>query len=144
VDRTADATFSEKLMEEALIGRLLVAPGVAAMVEERVFPGSRPQGSALPAVVFSLVDGAPLYADEGEVGIAQARIQIDCWADSYAGAKTLARAVKACLSDFVGEAGGTQFLSIFIDAERDLREGGSGAADYPFRTSIDFTVWHRT
>jgi hypothetical protein len=131
-------------MEEAIIGKLLSTPTVAGLAATRVYPGSRPQGSPLPAVVFNRIDGAPLYVDEGEAGIAQSRIQIDCWADSYAGAKILARAVNAALSAFAGQVQGTQFLSIFIDAERDLREGGSGAADYPFRTSIDFIVWHRT
>ena len=110
----------------------------------RVYPGARPQGSALPALVFNRIDGAPLYADDGEVGLAQARVQIDCWAATYTAAKQLARAVKASLSGFVGEAGGVDFPSILIDAERDLREGGSNAAEYLFRTSIDFIVWHRT
>ena len=131
-------------MEEAIIAKLLAAPAVAGAAGTRVFPGSRPQGSALPAVVFNRIDGTPLYADEGELGLVQTRIQIDCWADTYAGAKTLARAVNAALSAFVGQVNGVQFLSIFTEAERDLREGGSGAADYPFRTSIDFIVWHRT
>jgi hypothetical protein len=131
-------------MEEALIAKLLAAPGVAGLAGTRVYPGSRPQGSGLPAIVFNRIDGAPLYADEGELGLVQARVQVDCWADSYSGAKGLARATNAALSAFVGEVAGTQFLSIFIDAERDLREGGANAAEYLFRTSIDFIVWHRT
>jgi hypothetical protein len=131
-------------MEEALIAKLLATPGVAGLAGTRVYPGSRPQGSPLPALVFSLIDGMPLYADDGEVGLAQSRVQIDCWADSYADAKTLARSVKAALSGFVGMSGGVDFPTIFIDAERDLREGGSNAAEYLFRTSIDFIVWHRS
>jgi hypothetical protein len=132
------------MMEEAIIAKLLATSAVASLADARVYPGSRPQGSALPAVVFNRIDGAPLYADDGEAGIAQARVQIDCWAESYSDAKGLARAVNAGHSAFAGEAGGTQFLSIFTDAERDLREAGSNAAEYPFRTSIDFIVWHRT
>jgi hypothetical protein len=131
-------------MEEAIIASLLAMPDIAGLADTRVYPGSRPQGSALPAVVFNRIDGAPLYGDEGELGVAQSRIQIDCWADTYAGAKGLARAVNSGLSAFVGEASGTQFLSIFTEAERDLREAGANAAAYPFRTSIDFIVWHRT
>ena len=43
------------------------------------------------------------------------------------------------------ERHGERFLDrVFTDAERDLREPGSNAAEYPFRTSIDFIVWHRT
>ncbi len=128
-------------MEEALIARLLADTGVAAIAGARVFPGSRPQGAALPAVVLNQISGGPLYADDGEVGLEQARIQIDCWAESYAAAKLLARAVTASLSAFEGTVGATTFQFIELDIEQDLREGGGDAASYPFRTALDFLVW---
>jgi hypothetical protein len=128
-------------MEGALIALLLADSGLVAIAAARVYPGSRPQGSALPAIVLARVSGAPLYADDGEVGLGQARIQIDCWAATYGEAKTLARAVTACLSGFEGTVGDTVFQFIELDTERDLREGGSDAADYPFRTALDFLVW---
>jgi hypothetical protein len=128
-------------MEEALIARLLGIAAVSGMVGTRVYPGSRPQGSALPAVVLNRISGGPLYADDGEVGLEQARIQIDCWAATYSAAKKLARAVTASLSAFEGTVGETTFQLIELDIEQDLREGGGDAADYPFRTSLDFLVW---
>ena len=128
-------------MEEALIARLLGIAAVSGMVGTRVYPGSRPQGSALPAVVLNRISGGPLYADDGEAGLEQARIQVDCWAASYAGAKLLARAVKASLSAFEGTVGETTFQLIELDIEQDLREGGGDAVDYPFRTALDFLVW---
>jgi hypothetical protein len=109
----------------------------------RVFPGSRPQGSALPAAVLNRISGGPLYADDGEVGLEQARIQIDCWAETYTAAKRLARAVTACLSAFEGTVGTTAFEFIELENERDLREGGSDSASYPFRTALDFIVLAR-
>ena len=97
--------------------------------------------SALPAVVLTRISGGPLYADDGEVGLEQARIQVDCWAETYAAAKLLARAVAACLSAFEGTVGATVFQFIELDIEQDLREGGGNAAAYPFRTALDFLVW---
>jgi hypothetical protein len=128
-------------MEEALITRLLADGGVAALASTRVFPGSRPQGSALPAVELHRISGAPEYADDGEVGLEQARIQINCWGATYTAAKLLARAVTASLSAFEGTIGATTFQLIELDIERDLREAGGNAADYPFRTSLDFLCW---
>jgi hypothetical protein len=127
-------------MEEAIIARLLADSGVAAIASTRVFPGARPQASALPAIVLNRVSGGPLYADDGEVGLEQGRIQIDCWADTYSGAKLLARAVTACLSAFDGTVDTKTFEFIELENERDLREGGGDAAAYPFRTSLDFVV----
>jgi hypothetical protein len=128
-------------MEEALIARLLGVEAVSGMVATRVYPGSRPQGSALPAIVLNRISGGPLYADDGEVGLEQARIQVDCWAATYAGAKLLARRVAASLSAFEGTVGETTFQLIELDIEQDLREGGGDSADYPFRTALDFLVW---
>jgi hypothetical protein len=129
-------------MEEALIAYLLAGAGVVELVEARVFPGSRPQRSALPSIVFARVDGAPLYADEGEVGLEDSRIQIDCWGDTYKSAKLTARAVIARLSAFDGTVSGVAFQYVMLDAERDFRENGSNAAEYLFRTSLDFIVWN--
>jgi hypothetical protein len=130
-------------MEEAIIIRLLADGGVAAIVATRVFPGSRPQGSELPALVLNRISGGPLYADDGEVGLEQGRIQIDCWAATYTEAKLLARAVTASLSAFDGTVGTTVFEFIELENERDLREGGAGSSDYPFRTALDFMVLAR-
>jgi hypothetical protein len=130
-------------MEEAIIARLLADSGVAAIVATRVFPGSRPQGSALPAAVLNRISGGPEYADDGEVGLEQGRMQIDCWAATYGEAKLLARAVTACLSAFEGTINTTTFEFIELENERDLREGGGNSADYPFRTALDFVVLAR-
>jgi hypothetical protein len=131
-------------MEEALIAKLLATAGVTALVGTRVFPGARPQGSGLPAIVLNLIAAEPSYSDDGEDGIETARIQIDCWGESYTSAKLTARAVKAALSAFGGTIAGIRFRYIALDLEHDLQEPGSGAAEYPFRTSLDFLVTYDT
>lgn len=131
-------------MEESIIRLLLSDSGLSALVSTRIHPGSLPQGSTLPAIVMNRISGAPLYTDEGEAGLSQARIQIDCWGETYSSAKQTARAVIACLSAFDGTVGATTFANIMLNAERDLRETGGDAAEYPFRTSLDFSVWTQT
>lgn len=131
-------------MEQAIIARLLGTSGVTSIAGERIFPGARPQASALPAVVFNVVSGAPVYTDDGEAGLAENRIQLDCWAETYTAAKQLSAAVKASLSAFVGASAGVNFQNILLITERDRREGGSNAPEYLFRTMLEFTVWHET
>ncbi len=130
-------------MEAAFIGILTAAAGVSAIVGTRVYPQSRPQGSLYPSLTCTRISGGPLYDDDGEVGLENARIQVDCWAEDYGAAKDLARAVRGVLSAFEGVAGSVDFRYIMLDDERDLRESGGNVAEYPFRTVLDFNVWTR-
>jgi hypothetical protein len=129
-------------MEEAIRARLLATASVTALVSQRVYCGARPQAGALPDIIINRISGAPVYTDQGESGLATARIQIDCWGLTYSSAKTVARAVIASLSAFFGTVGSTTFQYILLDAERDFPEGGSNAAEYLFRTNLDFIVWY--
>lgn len=129
-------------MEEDIRTRLLATSGVTALVGQRVYCGSRPQGGALPDIIINRISGAPIYTDDGESGLADARLEIECWGTTYASAKNAARAVIASLSAFFGTVGSTTFQYILLDAERDFREGGGNASEYLFRTNMDFIIWH--
>jgi hypothetical protein len=131
-------------MEEGIITKLLATSGVTALVSDRVHPGRRPQASALPAIDIASISGAPVYTNDGESGLERARVEINCWGSTYTSAKTVARAVKAALSAFFGEAGGINFQYILLDTERDMNETGSNQAEYLYRTSLDFIVWTKT
>ena len=131
-------------MENAIVLRLLGDSGVAALVSVRIYPVSRDQGSALPAVTVARISGRPVYVDTGDAGLSEARIQIDCWGADYPSAKNTAAAVKASLSGFFGTLDGVTFQNLLIDAERDSRESGGNQSEYLFRTSVDFIVWFKT
>lgn len=129
-------------MEELLRALLLAgSPSpLAALVGDRVQWGSRDQASGLPAVTLIKISGGPGYADDGEVGLDEIRVQIDCWASTFSGATALARVVRDQISAYHDN----DFRHIALDASRDLREGGSNQADYEFRTSMDFIILHRS
>lgn len=130
------------MVEERITAKLLAATAVKALVSTRIFPVSRTQGSALPAVTLQRIDGAPLLADDGDSGLENPRLQIDCWGKSYTEAKTVARAVVAELNAFDGELSGVHIPLIELEAERDMpRESGANSSEYLFRTSLDFLVW---
>ncbi len=131
-------------MEAALIARLLGTAGVASLVGARVYPGSRPQGDQLPGIVLNWISGAPVYTDDGEAGLSSARVQIDCWGDTYSSAKDVAQAVRASLSAFLGTVSGVTFQNILIEDERDDREKGLNDAEYLYRTNIDFIIWYES
>jgi hypothetical protein len=131
------------VMEGALIDLIKADTAIAAVVGARVYPVRRPQGSEYPVVVVTRISGQPLYADEGEVGLQQARVQVDSMAMTYTAAKDLAQLVRTRLSAFDGVNAGITFSYIMLDEERDLPESGTDAAEYPVRIAMDFIVWTR-
>lgn len=126
-------------MEEALIAILLAAAGVTTLTGDKVYPGVRPQGSALPAIIFNRISGRPGYVMSGPDGSSESRVQIDAYADSYAATKALARAVRSTLSGLRGAHHGVTFQGVFLESARDGFEGEN--PERIFRVSMDFTVW---
>lgn len=126
-------------MEQELRAILLASSGVTALAPAaRINWGAHPQGAALPALVLNVISDAEGYHLKGRDGLSQGRVQVDAYAETYAQAKQLSRAVRAALSGYRG--GG--FRLVEHVATRDSREGGSNEADRPYRVSLDFlTHW---
>lgn len=127
-------------MEEALTNHLLAQAGLVALVGQRITWARRPQGSTLPAIVLHVISRQPQYTMEAASGLASRRIQVDCWADSFAGAKGAAREVAAALSGARMTVGGVAFQGGFQEGERDSFEQGSGGEQL-YRVSMDFIIW---
>lgn len=128
-------------MEEALRAYLLGSSGLTALVSTRVQWGVLAQSMAYPAVVLTRIDGLPDYAMDGPTGLVSSRVQADCWGETYASVKAVARQVKARISGVDATQSGVVLRGGFIEGERDSFEVGAGAADL-FRVSLDFIIWH--
>lgn len=120
---------------------LLGASAITSLVGTRIWPGSVPQGEALPSLVVNRISGRPLYADDGETGLEENRVQLDCYGLTYTDAEALRAAVQSTLSAYVADA---TFPYILLDVTRDMRDGGSKETEYPFRISMDFIIWYRS
>lgn len=107
----------------------------------RVSWGARVRGSALPALVLHLIDSPTDYTMDGACTLTRARVQVDCWAASYAAAVSLSRDVISAASGFRGTVGGTVFSGMFVDAIHELEDDNAGAEELLFRVSVDFQVW---
>ena len=130
-------------MEESLVALLLADAGLTALVGNRVNWNVRPQGNALPAVVLTKVSGVADYTMQGPSTYEQSRVQVDCYASTFLASVTAARAVTAKLSGLRTVQGGTEFLGVFKDSERQSHEEGSGGV-WMHRVSLDFLVHHRS
>lgn len=97
---------------------LTQAPGVSALVRDRVFSEILPQRPTMPAVTFTLVSGDRDIAIDGWHGASAQRVQVDAWASSRAGAAELGAAVLGILAGHSGAAGGFEVMGVMLVLER--------------------------
>lgn len=121
---------------EADLKTHLGAAAIVALVGDRVYPVIRPQGSALPAVTYQrIAEDAMMNLDGIDTSLRQVRVQIDCWASTYAAVASLALAMR----DRMNAAAAT-FTSVLLT--------GGGLDDYEpetrlYRRSMDFHCWFK-
>ena len=127
-------------MEEALVAKLLALTGITMLVGQRITWGRRAQGGTLPAIVLHRIDGNRDYHLGGASGLVASRVQVDCWAATFADAKRAARAVEASVSGTHFVQDPIRFDAILVVDERDDSDDLNGTP--LFRTSLDLAVHH--
>jgi len=127
-------------MESALRTYILAGGAVDALVSDRMYPGKMPQEPTLPLLVYQRVSGPREHDMDGAAGIANPRIQIDAWATTYAGVKTLATAVRKRLDGYSGDVGSpaVNVIVAMLLNDRDLYD----AETELWRISMDFEIMH--
>lgn len=93
---------------------------VSSLISSRIHPNIIKQSVALPAICYQGISGPREYALDGALGLVAARIQVNCFAETYAEVKELSEAVRVCLSGYSGTVNGRQIDLIFIDNEMDI------------------------
>lgn len=127
-------------MEAAITTLLTGNPAVTAMTASRINWALRPDAVGVPALSLHRISGERDRTMTGRTGLVSSTVQIDCWAATYAEAKSLARAVILALPHAQTEVGGVVLQGIFPDREADSFEGDDPSPLY--RTRLDFSVWH--
>lgn len=100
------------------------------------------QGTAFPALTCQKISGPRVASKDGPAGLAHPRMQVSCWAKSYADAKAVAEQVRLALEGFsgiMGGAGGIKVDITLLENEVDFYEPETGIYHVP----VDFLIWHR-
>lgn len=114
--------------ESSLYAALAAAPGVAAMVGDRIYPDLVPEGKAAPYIGFERT-ATELFNSISGVALGQiAHLTLACWAATRVEAEAIADAVGAALA-------GTDFIHVVRSAEVDEATGRLAAImDYQILT----------
>lgn len=101
------------------------------------FPGSAPEGSPLPLIVYREISGEGEMTFDGPDGLRYARVELSCQAASYLASKQLGRAVRDALESFTGLLpDGTPVQNMERTGEMDTFE----EAPFVYVTPVEFNV----
>jgi hypothetical protein len=121
------------MIEIDLRAAMIAAPAVTALVGQRIAAGILPEGELRPYVTYSLVTGEriPSMTDSGLMR--HARMQVNCWSQSYSEAKQIALAVQSAIE------ASALFEVVFI-SDQDLYDPETNL----FYMVLDYSVWQVT
>jgi hypothetical protein len=96
-----------------------------------VYPLSMPPGATLPGMCYQFISEVPMR-HHGGADMVRRRLQVSCWANTYAGAVTLGDQVRAALdlNQSNIELITAENISDFKDAEANK-----------YRRIVEFYVW---
>ena len=122
-----------------LVARLKATSAVTALVGTRVHPMFAPTNT-LPAIVYEVVGDEPENHSTGTTTTKNVRIEVTCYASTYAGAKALAAVVETALSGWTDDSGDVWHLDTATD---DAGEVQAGANVLTFYAVIQqYQVWY--
>lgn len=125
-------------MIESAINYILVNDSTVSAITTRCYPVTIPQSPTYPLILYTKISGMRDHTLGGASGHAHPRFQVEAWAETYSGAKTLADAIRDALDDYSGTVSGTVIHSCLIDSERDVYESEIEI----YRVIQDYFVWH--
>ncbi len=105
-------------MIESAIRSILVNDSTVKAITTRCYPVTIPQSPTYPLILYTRISGVRDHHFQGPSGIVRTRMQIEAWAETYSGAKTLAAAIRGALDGYTG----TGIGSCLLDNERDIYE----------------------
>ena len=128
-------------IETALYTRLAAFAGLTSLVSTRIYPGVTAQPPTYPFVVYQRISGPRIQKITGPSGVAQARFQIDAWADTVLGARAVADQIRYALDGYRGTSDTIVVKGSTLLDDRDFVDDSVPPNVY-YRASQDFLISH--
>lgn len=116
---------------------------VSALVGSRISPNLRKQDATLPAIGYQGSGSRHVKSHSGLDGLRRQRVDLNCYAATYAEVTALAEAVRVALDGQYGLVFGANTLSFLLLDGSGIYEAPIDATDKGVHTvNMDFAVWH--
>lgn len=107
---------------------------VAGLIGDRMHPSVRPEGGALPALVYQVTTRDQLQTHGGRADtLRNVRVQIDIWSSTYSALLALDAAVRARMETAANSFKSAMLPSGFDDYETDTKL---------YRRMLEFSCWY--
>lgn len=129
-------------IEQAIYTLLSDDVTLSGLVGDRITPVIVPQGSAMPAVVYTEAAGIRESTLSGPVGLVRSRWQFNCWGESYEDVRAVSDAVRQVLDGYSGSDAGVTIQSIRTLDENDISATPAGKdVARRYGKSLDLEIW---
>lgn len=111
---------------------------IGTSVGTRIFQEKLAQGAVLPALTYQLISDPSENSHQGPEGLAEARIQFDCWGNTVVEAKQLSSAVRKAVAGVRGTYAGVKLAGGFKENEMSMFDPDVRKR----RRVLDMLIWH--
>lgn len=129
---------------EAAIKGLVGLPAITAVIGDRAYPLEFPQNPEYPAIIWQVIGTPRRYTHSGHDGLLKARVQFDCFGETYDDAVAVRDALVGALHTYTGSPGGVRVQRVFISLDTDGTDSAAqrvGAGPRVRRKIIEATMW---
>ena len=86
------------MIQTQLVIAVLANPEVVNSIGTRFYPNRIPQGASNPSAVYQIITTNPVSSLDGDSGLDSVKVQIKCYADSYATAVETAHKIRTAIN----------------------------------------------
>lgn len=113
---------------------LLSNSTLSGLIGTRIYPNKPPLDCSWPAISYSFP------SDPFQRVVRGARVQVDCWAESYTACHTLADLIESTLNSFCGVSKGITIEGIYPQSPYDMPDDDTEISHIAY----DFIIKYRT
>jgi len=104
----------------------------------RIYPNVLPQGVTLPAIRYFQVSDPSMHTQSGRSNLRHPRWQLDCYAETYLAARSLAEQVITAIDGYTGLMGSSTCHAGFEENMRDNHDPETNR----HWVSVDVEIWY--
>jgi hypothetical protein len=112
---------------------LIAAAAVTALVGTRIAAGVMPEGELRPYVTYQLISAQRPGSMSAHGTLRNARVQFNCWSQSYSEAKQIAQAVQDAIE-------ASPLFDVVFNGDLDLYDDATDC----YYVAVDYSVWQDT